>query len=181
MFKFSKVGTIAGSMVVSGVVKRDAKVRVIRDGVIINDSTINTIAREKDQVKEVKQGIECGITVTDFNDIKVTSFSSFDTKEHKTINKVSEKVWKKYEELTTVDSVIPIDLYSAYTKNKYLTVRYKNNSENIISNEMIIKAYRDSLLKEESIFISKKCISPLSNLNLGKCSFNIIRFHLISS
>ena len=71
LFKFSKVGTIAGSMVTNGIIKRGAKVRVIRDGVIVNDSTVNTIAREKDQVKEVKQGIECGITVTDFNDIKV--------------------------------------------------------------------------------------------------------------
>ena len=71
LFKFSKVGTIAGSMVVDGVIKRDSKVRVIRDGVIIYDGNINTLAREKDQVKEVKQGIECGITVENFNDIKV--------------------------------------------------------------------------------------------------------------
>ena len=71
LFKFSKVGTIAGSIVVSGVIKRDSKVRVIRDGVVVYDGNINTIAREKDQVKEVKQGIECGITVLNFNDIKV--------------------------------------------------------------------------------------------------------------
>lgn len=71
LFKFSKVGTIAGTMVVSGIVRRDAKARVIRDGVIIYDGAINTIAREKDQVKEVKQGIECGITILNFNDIKV--------------------------------------------------------------------------------------------------------------
>lgn len=71
LFKFSKVGTIAGSMVISGLIKRDAKVRVIRDGVIIYDGEINSLAREKDQVKEVKQGIECGITVLNFNDIKV--------------------------------------------------------------------------------------------------------------
>ena len=70
LFKFSKVGTIAGSMVTSGVIKRDAKARVIRDGVIIYDGNINTIAREKDQVKEVKSGIECGITIENFNDIK---------------------------------------------------------------------------------------------------------------
>ena len=70
LFKFSKVGTIAGSMVTSGVVKRDAKARIIRDGVVIYDGEINTIAREKDQVKEVKQGIECGITIENFNDIK---------------------------------------------------------------------------------------------------------------
>lgn len=70
LFKFSKVGTIAGSMVITGIVRRDAKARVIRDGVIIYDGAINTIAREKDQVKEVKSGIECGITIENFNDIK---------------------------------------------------------------------------------------------------------------
>ena len=71
LFKFSKVGTIAGTMVVSGTVKRDAKARIIRDGVIVYDGEINTIAREKDQVKEVSHGIECGITIENFNDIKV--------------------------------------------------------------------------------------------------------------
>lgn len=70
LFKFSKVGTIAGAMVITGIVRRDAKARVIRDGVIIYDGAINTIAREKDQVKEVKSGIECGITIENFNDIK---------------------------------------------------------------------------------------------------------------
>ena len=70
LFKFSKVGTIAGTMVISGVVRRDAKARIIRDGVIVYDGSINTIAREKDQVKEVKSGIECGITIENFNDIK---------------------------------------------------------------------------------------------------------------
>ncbi len=70
LFKFSKVGTIAGCYVTDGVIKRDAKARVIRDGIIINDSSVNSIARGKDQVKEVKQGIECGITIENFNDIK---------------------------------------------------------------------------------------------------------------
>ena len=70
IFKFSKVGTIAGSYVTSGVIKRNAKARVIRDGIVINDSIIASIAREKDQVKEVKQGLECGITIENFNDIK---------------------------------------------------------------------------------------------------------------
>lgn len=70
LFKFSKVGTIAGSMVTSGVIKRDAKARVIRDGVVVYDGNINSLAREKDQVKEVKNGFECGITIENFNDIK---------------------------------------------------------------------------------------------------------------
>ena len=70
LFKFSKVGTIAGSYVTSGVIKRGAKARIIRDGVVVNDSVIATLAREKDQAKEVKQGLECGITIENFNDIK---------------------------------------------------------------------------------------------------------------
>lgn len=70
IFKFSKVGTIAGSYVTDGVIKRDAKARIIRDGIIIYDGNINSIAREKDQVKEVKQGLECGITIENYNDIK---------------------------------------------------------------------------------------------------------------
>ena len=70
LFKFSKVGTIAGSMVTSGIIKRDAKARVIRDGVVMYDGNINSLAREKDQVKEVKNGFECGITIENFNDIK---------------------------------------------------------------------------------------------------------------
>lgn len=70
LFKFSKVGTIAGSYVTSGIIKRNAKARVIRDGIVVIDSTIASLAREKDQAKEVKQGLECGITIENFNDIK---------------------------------------------------------------------------------------------------------------
>lgn len=70
IFKFSKIGTIAGSYVTDGVIKRDAQARVIRDGIVIYDGKINSIAREKNQVKEVKQGLECGITIENFNDIK---------------------------------------------------------------------------------------------------------------
>ena len=70
LFKFSKVGTIAGSYVTDGIIKRSAKARVIRDSVVIYDGNIGSIAREKDQVKEVKQGLECGITIENFNDIK---------------------------------------------------------------------------------------------------------------
>ena len=70
LFKFSKVGTIAGSYVTDGVIRRDAKARVIRDSVVIYDGNIGSVAREKDQVKEVKQGLECGITIEGYNDIK---------------------------------------------------------------------------------------------------------------
>ncbi len=70
LFKFSKIGTIAGVMVTSGVIKNGASVRVIRDGVIIYDGKIASVQREKDAVKEVKNGFECGITIAGYNDIK---------------------------------------------------------------------------------------------------------------
>ena len=70
IFKFSKVGTIAGSYVIDGVIKRDAKARLIRDGIVIYDGKINSIQREKDSAKEVKKGLECGITIENYNDIR---------------------------------------------------------------------------------------------------------------
>ena len=70
LFKFSKVGTIAGSYVLDGVIKNNAQARVIRDSVVIYDGTIGSIQREKDSVREVKKGLECGITINSFNDIK---------------------------------------------------------------------------------------------------------------
>ena len=71
LFKFSKVGTIAGSRVTDGVIKSNSRVRVIRDGVIIYDGKIGSLQREKDQVKEVKSGFDCGLTVEGYNDLKV--------------------------------------------------------------------------------------------------------------
>ena len=71
LFKFSKVGTIAGSYILDGIIKSNSKVRILRDSAVIYDGEINSIQREKDTVKEVKKGFECGITITNFNDIKV--------------------------------------------------------------------------------------------------------------
>ena len=70
-FKVSKVGTIAGCFVRSGVVNRQGRVRVIRDGKEIYDGAIGSLRRFKDDVKEVKDGFECGISVENFNDVKV--------------------------------------------------------------------------------------------------------------
>ena len=71
IFKFSKIGNIAGSYITSGVVKNNALARVIRDGVVIaSDEKIASLQREKDTVKEVKKGYECGITLEKFNDFK---------------------------------------------------------------------------------------------------------------
>ena len=71
IFKFSKIGNIAGSYITSGTVKNGAMARVIRDGVVIaSDEVIASLQREKDTVKEVKKGFECGITLEKFNDFK---------------------------------------------------------------------------------------------------------------
>ena len=71
IFKFSKVGNIAGSYVTDGLVKNNSQARLIRDGVIVYDGKIASIQREKDSVKEVKKGYECGITLDNFMDIRI--------------------------------------------------------------------------------------------------------------
>lgn len=77
-FVISKVGTIAGCMVVDGVIKRGIKVRLIRDGVVIHTGSIASLKRFKDDVKEVAKGYECGIMLEGYNDIQVGDvFESF--------------------------------------------------------------------------------------------------------
>ncbi|SIS37507.1 translation initiation factor IF-2 [Salimicrobium flavidum] len=71
IYKVSKVGTIAGSYVTDGKINRNAGIRVVRDGVVIHEGEIDQLKRYKDDAKEVAQGYECGITVKNFNDIKV--------------------------------------------------------------------------------------------------------------
>ncbi len=70
IFKFSKVGQIAGSHVIDGVIKSNSKARLIRDGVIIYDGKIASLQREKDKASEVKKGLDCGITLENYSDIK---------------------------------------------------------------------------------------------------------------
>ena len=70
IFKVSKVGKVAGSKVLDGEILNDANARVIRDGSIIYNGKINTIFREKNQAKQVSAGLECGITLKDFNDFQ---------------------------------------------------------------------------------------------------------------
>ena len=69
-FSISKVGTIAGCYVSSGIVKRNSKIRVIRDGIVIFSGELGSLKRFKDDVKEVKNNYECGLNVEKFNDIK---------------------------------------------------------------------------------------------------------------
>ena len=70
IYKASKIGTIAGGMVIDGKITRDSKVRLIRDGVVVYEGELGSLKRFKDDVKEVKQGYECGLTIQNYNDIK---------------------------------------------------------------------------------------------------------------
>jgi translation initiation factor IF-2 len=69
-FRASRLGTIAGCMVTSGLVRRGAQVRVVRDGTVIYETTIGSLRRVKDDVREVQEGFECGILLENFNDVK---------------------------------------------------------------------------------------------------------------
>lgn len=70
LFKISKIGTIAGSYVTQGVIYRDSKVTVIREGVVIYNGILSSLKRGKDDVKEVRQGFEFGFSVENYNDLK---------------------------------------------------------------------------------------------------------------
>lgn len=71
VFRISKVGTVAGSMVRDGKIKRSSRVRLIRDGIVIFTGELESLKRFKEDVREVSSGYECGITIHNFNDIKV--------------------------------------------------------------------------------------------------------------
>ena len=70
IFKFSKIGNIAGCYVTDGIVKNNSNVRIIRDGVVVSDDKIASLQKGKENAKEMKKGFECGITLENFNDIK---------------------------------------------------------------------------------------------------------------
>lgn len=70
-FKVSKIGTIAGCMVLNGKVTRSSKIRVIRDGVVIHDGELASLKRFKDDVREVTKGYECGLNIKNYNDIEI--------------------------------------------------------------------------------------------------------------
>ena len=71
VFKITKVGTIAGCIVREGKITRNSQVRVIRDGIVIYTSTLGSLKRFKDDVKDVNKGFECGLNIDKYNDIKV--------------------------------------------------------------------------------------------------------------
>lgn len=70
IYKISHVGTVAGSYVISGELKAKEKVRLLRAGVVTYEGELGSLKRFKDDVKEVKEGYECGLSIDNFNDIK---------------------------------------------------------------------------------------------------------------
>ncbi|EWS55713.1 Translation initiation factor IF-2 [Methylibium sp. T29] len=70
VFVASKIGTVAGSMVTSGIVRRNARFRLLRENVVVYSGEIESVRRMKDDVREVKEGFECGIKLKNYNDIK---------------------------------------------------------------------------------------------------------------
>ena len=70
VFRISKIGTVAGCYVLDGLVKRGALVRVLRDNVVIHTGEIDSLKRFKDDVREVKAGFECGMSLKNFDDLK---------------------------------------------------------------------------------------------------------------
>jgi translation initiation factor IF-2 len=72
VFKSSKVGTIAGCLVISGEIRRNTKARLLRDGNVVQENlNIGTLRRFKDDVTEVREGFECGLTLGSYSDLKV--------------------------------------------------------------------------------------------------------------
>ena len=71
VFNISKVGKVAGCRVTEGLVKRGAKVRLLRDNVVIHEGTLKTLRRFKDEVREVQEGYECGMAFENYQDIRV--------------------------------------------------------------------------------------------------------------
>jgi translation initiation factor IF-2 len=70
VFKISKIGTVAGCYVTEGYLKRNTKIRLVRDGIVVHTGKIDALKRVKDDVSEIKSGYECGISIVDFHDIK---------------------------------------------------------------------------------------------------------------
>ena len=71
VFNVTKVGKVAGCMITEGVVRRGAKVRLLRDDVVIHDGALKTLRRFKEEVKEVKEGYECGVAFENYGDIQI--------------------------------------------------------------------------------------------------------------
>ena len=105
LFRSSRVGTIAGSYVTSGVVRRGARVRIVREGAVVHETTIDQLRRFKDDVREVQEGFECGIHLEGFNDVKEGDvLEVYEVREVERTELVSVTASMPYESTKTVQT-----------------------------------------------------------------------------
>jgi translation initiation factor IF-2 len=71
VYRISKVGTVAGCYVLEGLVRRGSKIRLLRDSVVVHQGELDSLKRFKDDVREVKAGFECGLSIRNYNDLQV--------------------------------------------------------------------------------------------------------------
>jgi hypothetical protein len=129
----------------SAVFNLNGEVIAINTSVSTSKSEYNSGLNNATDIKILKDVID-KLNNQNFKDIKSFSFNEIlKTEELKVINEVDEKIWKKYEELPLITKVVPLSLYSAYTNDNYLIIRYKQENYNILTNEEIIKLYNKNL------------------------------------
>jgi translation initiation factor IF-2 len=84
VFKITKVGTVAGCYVTEGVIKRNNRVRVVRDFIVVHEGDVTALKRFKDDASDVRAGFECGVSIRNFNDLQIGDIlESFETREVK--------------------------------------------------------------------------------------------------
>ena len=118
----------------------------INNDVKTNDDLYYSGINNSIDIEVLKNVIE-SIKNTSFSNLKITELSNLKKNNTKTVNKVPEKIWNKYLKLPVITNYVPLELYSAYTKEKYLIVRYKLNDD-LIDTNTILKIYSNNLIKE---------------------------------
>ena len=156
----------------SAVFNMNGEVVAINTNVSTSQSKYNSGLNNATDITILKDVIET-LNKQNFKDIKIITFSELtEEDEIKVINNVDEKIWSKYEELPIITNYLPLSLYSAYTSNDYLIVRYKQASYSTISNESIIEMYEkylvlNSYVKGDNNIYSKDGITLKITNNLG--------------
>ncbi len=160
VFKISSAGTIAGSYVLNGKITRDAKLRVVRDGIIVAEDAIQSLRRFKDDVKEVATGYECGIGLEKFNDLKEGDiFEAYITEEYRDkggISMPSHKSQRTAEDIKRELAVVMQGVKDPRVKGKILTVVRVNVS----SDSTYAKVYISDLAGIEG---AKEAAAALNN------------------
>ena len=118
----------------------------INNDVKTNDDLYYSGINNSIDIEVLKNVIE-SIKNTSFSNLKITELSNLKKNNTKTVNKVPEKIWNKYLKLPVITNYVPLELYSAYTNEKYLIVRYKLNDD-LIDTNTILKIYSNNLIKE---------------------------------